>query len=194
MFGLAADAPQSELTNFHPRASYGISKVAGFELTRNYREAYAIYASSGILFNHESPRRGFEFVTRKITAAVAAIKAGKRDQLRLGNLESMRDWGHAREYVIAMWLMLQQPDPDDYVVATGECHSVREFVEIAFSHAGLDYNKYVVIDPQIYRPAETVPLQGDASKARRVLGWAPTVKFQDLVREMVDADCLRLGV
>src|SRR6185295_17601578 len=126
----------------------GISKVAGFELTRNYREAYGIYAASGILFNHESPRRGFEFVTRKITAAVAAIKAGKRDRLRLGNLEAKRDWGHAREYVTAMWLMLQQPDPDDYVVATGECHSVREFVEIAFSHAGLDYNKYVEIDQQ----------------------------------------------
>ncbi|MEO8372758.1 MAG: GDP-mannose 4,6-dehydratase [Candidatus Solibacter sp.] len=194
MFGLAASSPQTELTSFHPRASYGISKVAGFELTRNYREAYGIYAASGILFNHESPRRGFEFVTRKITAAVAAIKAGKRDELRLGNLDAKRDWGHAREYVTAMWLMLQQPDPDDYVVATGECHSVREFVEIAFSHAGLDYNNYVVIDPQIYRSAESILLQGDASKARRVLGWAPTVKFEDLVREMVDADCRLLGV
>ena len=194
MFGLAAAAPQTELTNFHPRASYGISKVAGFELTRNYREAYGIYASSGILFNHESPRRGFEFVTRKITTAVAAIKAGKRDQLRLGNLDSRRDWGHAREYVQAMWLMLQQPDPDDYVVATGQCHSVRDFVEIAFSHAGLDYNKYVVMDPQIYRPAESVLLQGDASKAKRILGWEPTVRFEDLVREMVDADCRALGI
>jgi len=194
MFGLAASSPQTELTNFHPRSSYGISKVAGFELTRNYREAYGIYAASGILFNHESPRRGFQFVTRKITAAVAAIKAGKRDRLRLGNLEAKRDWGHAREYVTAMWLMLQQPDPDDYVVATGECHSVREFVEIAFSHVGLDYNKYVEIDQQIYRSAETVLLQGDASKARRVLGWTPTVKFEDLVHEMVDADCRLLGV
>jgi len=194
MFGLAAAAPQDELTNFHPRATYGISKVAGFELTRNYREAYGIYASSGILFNHESPRRGYEFVTRKITAAVAAIKAGKRDQLRLGNLDARRDWGHAREYVQAMWLMLQQPAPDDYVIATGHCHSVREFVEIAFAHAGLDYHQYVVMDPQIYRPAESVPLQGDASKAKRVLGWEPTVQFEDLVREMVDADCRRLGI
>ncbi|MEO8596572.1 MAG: GDP-mannose 4,6-dehydratase [Candidatus Solibacter sp.] len=194
MFGLAASSPQNELTGFHPRASYGISKVAGFELTRNYREAYGLFACSGILFNHESPRRGFEFVTRKITAAAAAIKAGKRDSLRLGNLEAKRDWGHAREYVVAMWMMLQQPEADDFVVATGECHSVREFVETAFSHAGLDYTKYVVTDPETYRPAETILLRGDASKAKRVLGWEPRTRFQDLAREMVDADCRLLGV
>src|SRR6266852_4411681 len=151
MFGKADEVPQTEHTRFHPRSTYGISKVAGFELTRNYREAYGMHASSGILFNHESPRRGFEFVTRKITSGVARIAAGRASELRLGNLEAQRDWGHAREYVEAMWLMLQQPNPDDYVVATGECHSVREFVSLAFSHAGLDYRKYVVTDDQLYR-------------------------------------------
>jgi GDPmannose 4,6-dehydratase len=194
MFGLAETVPQNEDTRFHPRSSYGISKVAGFDLTRNYREAYGMYASSGILFNHESPRRGFEFVTRKITAGVARILAGKRTQLRLGNLEAQRDWGHAREYVEAMWLMLQQPEPDDYVVATGECHSVREFVEMAFSHVGLDYTKYVTTDPELFRPAEVNLLKGDASKAQRVLGWTHKVKFNDLVREMVDEDCRALGI
>jgi GDPmannose 4,6-dehydratase len=194
MFGMADTVPQNEATRFHPRSSYGISKVAGFDLTRNYREAYGLYAASGILFNHESPRRGFEFVTRKITSAVAGILAGKRTELRLGNLEAMRDWGHAREYVEAMWLILQQMQPDDYVVATGECHSVREFVNLAFSHVGLDYTKYVTTDPELYRPAEVNRLQGDAGKARRVLGWTHRVKFEDLVREMVDEDCRALGI
>jgi GDPmannose 4,6-dehydratase len=189
MFGHADEVPQSETTRFHPRSSYGISKVAGFDLTRNYREAYNMHASSGILFNHESPRRGFEFVTRKITAGVARILAGQAKELRLGNLDAKRDWGHAREYVEAMWMMLQQPAPDDYVVATGECHSVREFVELAFQCAGLDYRKYVVTDDDLYRPAEVNILQGDASKARRQLGWGPKVKFEELVREMISGDC-----
>ena len=194
MFGMAETVPQNEGTRFHPRSSYGISKVAGFDLTRNYREAYGMHASSGILFNHESPRRGFEFVTRKITSAVARILAGRSQEIRLGNLEAQRDWGHAREYVEAMWLMLQQPEPDDYVVATGECHSVREFVELAFSYAGLDYSQYVAIDPELYRPAEINLLKGDAAKASRVLGWRHRVRFEDLVREMVDEDCRALGL
>ncbi len=189
MFGQAETVPQNEDTRFHPRSSYGISKVAGFDLTRNYREAYGLYAANGILFNHESPRRGYEFVTRKITAGVARILAGKSKELRLGNLEAQRDWGHAREYVKAMWLMLQPPVPDDYVIATGECHSVREFVELAFSHVGLDYTKYVTTDPELYRPAEINLLRGDAAKARRVLGWSHHVTFPELVREMVEADC-----
>src|SRR2546421_3218566 len=154
MFGKAEEAPQTERTRFHPRSTYGISKVAGFDLTRNYREAYSMHASSGILFNHESPRRGFEFVTRKITSGVARILAGKSAKLPLGNLDAKRDWGHAREYVEAMWLMLQQQEPDDYVIATGETHSVREFVDLAFSHAGLDYRRYVVTDSELFRPAE----------------------------------------
>jgi GDPmannose 4,6-dehydratase len=194
MFGMAETVPQNEDTRFHPRSSYGISKVAGFDLTRNYREAYGMYAANGILFNHESPRRGFEFVTRKITAGVARILAGKRHDLPLGNLEAQRDWGHAREYVQAMWLMLQQAEPDDYVVATGECHSVREFAELAFSYAGLDYTKYVTEDKELYRPAEVNLLKGDAGKARRVLGWEHKVGFEDLVKEMVDADCRAMGV
>jgi GDPmannose 4,6-dehydratase len=189
MFGMVEAVPQDESTRFHPRSSYGISKVAGFDLTRNYREAYGLHACSGILFNHESPRRGFEFVTRKISSGVANIAAGKSTQLRLGNLDALRDWGHAREYVEAMWLMLQQPQPDDYVVATGECHSVREFAQMAFSHAGLDYTKYVTTDPELHRPAEVHLLQGNAAKAQRVLGWKHKVSFGDLVREMVDADC-----
>src|ERR1700704_116951 len=188
MFGKAEEAPQNERTRVHPRSTYGISKVAGFDLTRNYREAYSMHASSGILFNHESPRRGFEFVTRKITSGAARILAGKTTELPLGNLDALRDWGHAREYVEAMWLMLQQPTPDDYVVATGECHSVREFVELAFSHVGLDYRKYVVTDPQLYRPAEVNVLKGDAGKAHRVLGWHHGVRFEELVREMVGED------
>jgi GDPmannose 4,6-dehydratase len=194
MFGKAEEAPQNERTRFHPRSTYGISKVAGFDLTRNYREAYAMHASSGILFNHESPRRGFEFVTRKITAGVARILAGKSDKMPLGNLEAKRDWGHAREYVEAMWLMLQQPEPDDYVVATGETHSVREFVDLAFSHAGLDYRRYVVSDPDLFRPAEVNLLLGDSSHARTKLGWNCQVRFEDLVREMVEEDCRALGV
>jgi GDPmannose 4,6-dehydratase len=194
MFGKAEEVPQNERTRFHPRSSYGISKVAGFELTRNYREAYGLHASSGILFNHESPRRGFEFVTRKITSGVARIAAGRARELRLGNLEAKRDWGHAREYVDAMWRMLQQDSPDDYVIATGETHTVMEFAEVAFGHAGLDYRDYVKPDPDLFRPAEVNLLQGDAAKARSVLGWAPKVTFKALVREMVEADCRALGV
>lgn len=194
MFGKAEDVPQTERTRFHPRSTYGISKVAGFELARNYREAYGMHVSSGILFNHESPRRGFEFVTRKITSGVARILAGKTRELRLGNLDAKRDWGHAREYVHAMWLMLQQPAPDDYVVATGEMHSVQEFVQVAFELAGLDYREYVVTDPQLYRPSEVNVLQGDASKAHQVLGWRHNTGFQQLVREMVENDCRLLGV
>jgi len=194
MFGKAEEVPQNERTRFHPRSSYGISKVAGFELTRNYREAYGLHASSGILFNHESPRRGFEFVTRKITSGVARIAAGLSRELRLGNLEAKRDWGHAREYVEAMWRMLQQDSPDDYVVATGETHTVREFAEVAFAHVGLDYREYVVADPDLFRPAEVNLLQGDAAKARKVLGWAPRITFQALVRDMVETDCRTLGV
>ena len=193
MFGKAEQAPQDERTRFHPRSTYGISKVAGFDLTRNYREAYDMHASSGILFNHESPRRGFEFVTRKITSGAARILSGKSATLPLGNLDAKRDWGHAREYVEAMWLMLQQPEPDDYVVATGQTHSVREFVELAFSHVGLDYRRYVVSDPDLFRPAEVNLLLGDSSKARAKLGWTSRVRFESLVREMVDEDCRALG-
>jgi GDPmannose 4,6-dehydratase len=193
MFGKVKLTPQNEDTAFHPRSPYGISKVAGFDLTRNYREAYGMYCVGGILFNHESPRRGFEFVTRKITSTVAQIKSGVASELRLGNLDAKRDWGHAADYVRAMHLMLQQPEPDDYVIATGETHSVREFCELAFSEAGLDYEKYVSIDQRFYRPAEVDLLVGDSSKARRVLGWAPRYSFHQLVREMVEAD-LQAGV
>jgi GDPmannose 4,6-dehydratase len=168
--------------------------VAGFDLTRNYREAYSLHASNGILFNHESPRRGHEFVTRRITSGVARIRAGRAKDLRLGNLEAKRDWGHAREYVEAMWLMLQQPEPDDYVVATGETHSVREFAALAFKAAGLDYQDYVIVDPELYRPAEVNLLLGDASKAREILGWTHKTSFEQLVREMVETDCQLLGV
>jgi GDPmannose 4,6-dehydratase len=188
MFGKVREAPQTEATAFHPRSPYGISKVAGFDLTRNYREAYGLFCCSGILFNHEGPRRGYEFVTRKITSGVAKIKLGQASEVRIGNLEARRDWGHAKDYVTAMHSMLQQPEPDDYVVATGETHSVREFCELAFSHAGLDYLKYVVEDPQYYRPAEVDLLIGDAAKARAILAWKPTYTFESLVREMVDAD------
>lgn len=194
MFGKAEEFPQTETTRFHPRSSYGISKVCGFELTRNYREAYGLHASSGIMFNHESPRRGFEFVTRKITAGAARILAGRSNQLKLGNLEAKRDWGHAREYVEAMWRMLQQPEPDDYVVATGETHSVREFVDLAFSQVGLDYRDYVATDAALFRPAEVNLLQGDCSKAHAQLGWQSSITFGSLVREMVEADCRALGV
>ena len=194
MFGKADEVPQTEHTRFHPRSTYGISKVAGFDLTRNYREAYRMHATSGILFNHESPRRGYEFVTRKITSGVARILAGSSKELRLGNMDAKRDWGHAREYVEAMWLMLQQPEPDDYVVATGETHSVREFVEAAFGLAGLDPDKYVVIEKDLYRPSEVNILQGDASKAHRALGWSHKIAFRELVRDMLAADCLAQGV
>ena len=188
MFGSTEISPQSEKTPFHPRSAYGISKMAGFELTRNYREAYRLYAASGILFNHESPRRGFEFVTRKITSSVAKIKLGKSKELKLGNLDARRDWGHARDYVKAMWMMLQQPQPDDFVIATGQTHSVRKFCEVAFSYVGLDYRDYVSIDPGFYRPAEVHLLLGDCSKAKRVLGWNYSRSFESVVHEMVDAD------
>jgi GDPmannose 4,6-dehydratase len=190
MFGKVDEVPQTERTRFHPRSSYGISKVCGFHLTRNYREAYGTFAVSGMLFNHESPRRGFEFVSRKITSGVANIACGRAQELRLGNLDAKRDWGHAREYVDAMWRMLQQPGPDDYVVATGETHSVREFCELAFAEANLDYRKHVLVDETFYRPAEVDLLVGDATKARRVLGWEPHVTFRDLVCEMVREDLL----
>lgn len=188
MFGHVRVIPQNEDTPFHPRSPYGISKVAGFDLTRNYREAYGLFTCSGICFNHESPRRGFEFVTRKITNAVAKIKYGLEKELRLGNLKAQRDWGYAGDYVEAMWLMLQQRRPDDYVIATGETHSVREFVELAFKYAGLNWKKYVVIDKEFYRAAEVHILKGDYSKARRVLGWKPRLKFSELVKMMVFSD------
>jgi len=191
MFGKVREVPQTEMTPFHPRSPYGISKVAGFDLTRNYRESYGMFTCSGILFNHEGPRRGFEFVTRKITSTAAKIKAGLASELRLGNLDAQRDWGHAADYVKAMHLILQQPEPDDYVVATGETHTVREFCEIAFAELGLDYRKYVSVDDRFFRPAEVDLLIGDATKARTVLGWKPTYEFRDLVREMVNND-LRL--
>ena len=188
MFGKVREVPQTELTMFHPRSAYGISKAAGFYLTLNYREAYGIHASSGILYNHESPRRGFEFVTRKITSHVARIKLGLAKDVKLGNLEAKRDWGHASEYVRAMWLMLHQDNPGDYVIATGEQHTVREFAEAAFSYVGLDYRNYVVIDPQFLRPAEVETLLGDAALAKQKLGWSCHVKFEELVQEMVEAD------
>jgi GDPmannose 4,6-dehydratase len=188
MFGKVRQAPQDEDTPFHPRSPYGISKVAGFHLTRNYREAYGMYCTNGILFNHESPRRGFEFVTRKITSTVARIKLGLASELRLGNLEAQRDWGHATDYVRAMHLMLQQPAPDDYVIATGRTHSVRDFCASAFHLAGLDWEKYVVVDDKFYRPAEVDLLVGDASKASEALGWTPTYNFAELVQDMVSAD------
>jgi len=188
MFGKASETPQNENTPFHPRSPYGISKVAGYHLTTNYREAYNLYTSSGILFNHESPRRGFEFVTRKITTHAAKIKLGIEHKIKLGNLEARRDWGHSREYVKAMWLMLQQDEPDDYVIATGESHSVKEFLEIAFDHVGLDPYKYLEQDQSLFRPSEVVVLMGDASKARKKLGWENRYNFESLVREMVDSD------
>jgi GDPmannose 4,6-dehydratase len=188
MFGKVHEVPQTEATPFHPRSPYGISKVAGFDLTRNYREAYDMYCVNGILFNHEGPRRGFEFVTRKISSTVARIKLGLATELRLGNLEARRDWGHAKDYVHAMYLMLQQPEPDDYVVATGAAHSVAEFCERAFAEVGLDYRKYVVVDERFRRPAEVDQLIGDASKARKVLGWTPEYTFEELVSEMVQSD------
>jgi GDPmannose 4,6-dehydratase len=188
MFGKVREVPQKETTPFHPRSPYGISKVAGFDLTRNYREAYGMFCASGILFNHESPRRGFEFVTRKITAAVARIQAGQQQDLKLGNLEAQRDWGHAKDYVRAMYLILQQDTPDDFVVASGGAHTVRQFCELAFGQAGLDYRDYVVQDDRFYRPAEVESLIGDASKARTVLSWTPDYDFETLVKDMVSND------
>ena len=188
MFGNVNETPQNENTPFRPRSPYGISKLGGFELTRNYREAYGLFALSGILFNHESPRRGGEFVTRKITSAVAKIRLGIDNEIRLGNLDARRDWGHARDYVKAMWLMLQQDEPEDFVIATGKSHSVGEFLETAFRYADLDYNDYLVIDELLYRPSEVNILQGDASKAHQKLQWLPETSFEDLVREMVDSD------
>lgn len=187
MFG-AAPPPQSETTPFYPRSPYAVAKVAAYWAVVNYREAHGLFAVNGILFNHESPRRGETFVTRKITRAVARIKAGLQDKLYLGNLDAKRDWGYAPDYVEAMWRMLQAPDPDDYVIATGEQHSVREFCELAFAHAGLDWKEHVEIDPRYFRPTEVDSLLGDATKAREKLGWAPHVNFEDLVRIMVDAD------
>jgi len=188
MFGKVVEVPQRETTPFYPRSPYGVAKVYGHWITVNYRESYGMFACSGILFNHESPRRGLEFVTHKVTHAAARIKLGLQRELRLGNLEARRDWGYAGDYVRGMWLMLQQDQPDDYVLATGETHSVRELCEVAFSHVGLDWRDYVVVDPKHYRPAEVDLLIGDASKARRVLGWEPSVNFEQLVRMMVDAD------
>jgi GDPmannose 4,6-dehydratase len=188
MFGKVVETPQKESTPFYPRSPYGISKVAGFYLTRNYREAYDMFACNGILFNHESERRGFEFVTRKITSRVARIAKGLDQDLPLGNLDAQRDWGYSPDYVEAMWMMLQQPEPDDYVIATEETHSVREFVSKAFDLVGLDWKKYVVINPALYRPAEVHLLCGDATKAHNVLGWRPKVTFNELVKIMVEAD------
>jgi GDPmannose 4,6-dehydratase len=193
MFGKVRQTPQSELTPFHPRSPYGVAKTYAHYITVNYRESYGIFACSGILFNHESPRRGKQFVTRKVTDGVARIKAGRAREVRLGNLDAKRDWGFAGDYVQAMWLMLQQPKADDYVIATGETHTVRELCELAFGRAGLDWTKHVVIDPAFVRPAEVDLLIGDASKARRVLGWAPKHSFRELVQMMVDADLRAAG-
>jgi GDPmannose 4,6-dehydratase len=192
MFGKVRETPQQETTPFYPRSPYGAAKVYAHWMTVNYRESYGLFACSGILFNHESPRRGVEFVTHKITRAAARIKLGLASDLRLGNLDARRDWGYAPDYVRAMWLMLQQDHPDDYVIATGETHSVREFCQEAFGHLGLDWEKYVVVDPKLYRPAEVDLLVGDYGKAKRVLGWEPSINFQELVRIMVDADMAAL--
>jgi GDPmannose 4,6-dehydratase len=193
MYGKVREVPQTELTPFYPRSPYGVSKVYGHYITVNYRESYSLFAVSGILFNHESPRRGLEFVTRKVTDGVARIKLGLADSLALGNLDAQRDWGFAGDYVRAMWLMLQQDEADDFVIATGESHSVRELVEVAFAHAGLDWQKHVRLDPRYLRPAEVDHLIGDSSKAQRILGWRPEVDFKGLVTMMVDADVARLS-
>jgi GDPmannose 4,6-dehydratase len=193
MFGKVTETPQRETTAFYPRSPYGVAKVYGHWITVNYRESYGLYAVSGILFNHESPRRGIEFVTRKVTDGVARIKLGLGSELRLGNLDARRDWGYAGDYVDAMWRMLQQDRPQDYVIGSGETHSVRELVELAFAHVGLDYRKHVVSDPRYYRPAEVDLLLADPAKARRELGWAPKAGFAELVAMMVDADMERLG-
>jgi len=188
MFGKVTESPQNEKTRFHPRSPYGVAKVYGYWITINYRESYNIFACNGILFNHESPRRGLEFVTKKITDGVARIKAGLADELRLGNLDAKRDWGFAGDYVEAMWLILQQDKPDDYVIATGETHTVREFCKLAFKRAGLDYKKYVKVDKKFFRPAEVHLLLGDASKAKKILKWKPRFNFRQLVEMMVDQD------
>jgi len=192
MFG-NAPPPQNETTPFRPRSAYGISKLTGYHLVRNYRETYGLFAVNGILFNHESPRRGFEFVTRKITSHAARIKKGLAQELRLGNLDAKRDWGHARDYVEAMWLMLQRDSPEDFVVGTGESHSVREFAEIAFRRAGLDFQRHVVVDPTYYRPAEIHDLVADSAKSREKLAWANRYRFAELVEEMVESDLAALG-
>jgi GDPmannose 4,6-dehydratase len=192
MFGKVLEVPQTERTPFYPRSPYGVAKVYGHFITVNYRESYGLHACSGVLFNHESPRRGLEFVTRKITWHAAAIKLGLESKLRLGNLEAERDWGFAGDYVRAMWLMLQQDDPEDYVIATGTAHSVRDCLEVAFDHAGLSVDDHVMLDPALLRPAEVEHLIGDASKARRLLGWEPQVSFEELIRMMVDADLTAL--
>jgi GDPmannose 4,6-dehydratase len=194
MFGKVREVPQNERTPFYPRSPYGVAKVYGHHITVNYRESFGLYAVSGILFNHESPRRGLEFVTRKISDGVARIKLGLTDELKLGNLEAERDWGYAGDYVDAMWRMLQQDEPDDYVVATGETHSVREFCDLAFAHAGLETERYVTSDPQFLRPAEVDQLVGDPAKAREQLGWEPRHSFRELVEMMVAADLGRLSV
>ncbi len=193
MFGKVHDSPQREDTPFYPRSPYGVAKVYGHWITINYRESYDLFAVSGILFNHESPRRGLEFVTRKVTNAAARIKLGMADELRLGNLDAKRDWGHAKDYVRAMWLMLQQDAPQDYVIATGKMHTVRDMCKVAFGHVGLDWEKYVKIDPMFYRPAEVHTLLGDASKAQRELGWTPEITFEQLIESMVDADLKRVS-
>ena len=192
MYGRVREVPQTELTPFYPRSPYGVSKVFGHYITVNYRESYDLFACSGILFNHESPRRGIEFVTRKVTDGVARIKLGLGDKLMLGNRDAARDWGFAGDYVNAMWLMLQQDQPDDYVVATGQAHSVQELVELAFGHVGLDWQKHVGVDPRFLRPAEVDHLIGDPAKAKKQLGWDPTVDFKGLVHMMVDADMARI--
>jgi GDPmannose 4,6-dehydratase len=188
MFGSASTSPQNEETAFNPRSAYGISKAAGYFLTKNYRKDYNIFACNGILYNHESPRRGYEYVTRKITSHAAKIKFGKLKELRLGNLDAIRDWGHSKEYVKAMWMMLQQDEPDDYVLSSGETHSVREFCEIAFNYVNLNYQDYVKIDEKYYRPSEDVILTGDSSKARKKLGWKNEMKFEEIINEMVEND------
>ena len=188
MFGKVQRTPQNEKTRFYPRSSYGISKCTGFDLVRNYREAYNLFACTGILFNHESPRRGFEFVTRKITSAVARIKSGKQKYLELGNIKAKRDWGHAKDYVEAMWKMLQQNKPDDFVIGTGKVHSVENFLKLSFKYAGLDYKKYLKINKKFYRPAEVDFLVADFSKAKKKLNWKPRIKFNQLVKEMTDSD------
>jgi GDPmannose 4,6-dehydratase len=193
MFGKVREVPQTEMTPFYPRSPYGVSKVFGHYITVNYRESYGLFACSGILFNHESPRRGLEFVTRKVTDGVARIKFGLAGKLYLGNLESHRDWGFAGDYVRAMWLMLQQPTPDDYVVATGVSHSVKDLVKVAFGHAGLEWKTHVEVDPNLLRPAEVDHLIGSSDKARKILGWEPSIDFNGLICMMVDADVKRLA-